>query len=183
MDQLLPREDRIHWILDKGARLLRGGAEPVSGLVLPTGTCFPDRFDGSPGSVHRLLRRVVKHAGLSDLKIEGRLVAPDGDGPDGGGGCASGACGTGAAPGRTGTVPRVEPRGNGYRVNILANELGNPIVLLTAMVRGVGHIFLQEAGLASTFGREDYEHGIDLTGVWLGFGTLLTNGAYVYRKG
>ncbi|MCA9625854.1 MAG: hypothetical protein KC731_42820 [Myxococcales bacterium] len=179
MEQLLPHDERIHWILDKGARLLDGGAEPVSGVILPTGESFPDPFDGSPEAVQRLLKRVVKHAGLSDVPIEGKLVMPEGEMASGG--CASGACGVpSAAPTQ---VSRVETIGEGYRVNILANELGNPVILLTAMVRAVSHIFLQEAELASVFGREDYEHGIDLAGVWLGFGSLLSNGAYVYRKG
>lgn len=178
VDQLLPREERIHWILDKSARLLQGGAEPVSGIILPTAERFPDKFDKSPGSVRTLLKRVARHAGLNHVGIEGNLVVPDEGG--GGGGCASGACGIPSTPQK---IQRVEKIKKGYRVNIIANELGNPVILLTAMVRAVSHVFLQEADLAHHFSRKDYEPGIDLTGVLLGFGTLLCNGAYVYRKG
>jgi len=179
VDQLLPQEERIHWILDKTARLLEGGAEPVSGIILPTAERFPDKFDKSPESIHVLLKRVAKHAGLNHVGIQGNLVVPE-EGAGGGGGCASGACGIPATPQK---LQRVEKTNKGYTVNIISNELGNPVILLTAMVRAVGHIFLQEADLSHHFNRKDYEPAIDLTGVLLGFGTLLCNGAYVYRKG
>ncbi|HHH30828.1 MAG TPA: hypothetical protein ENK57_21130, partial [Polyangiaceae bacterium] len=179
MEELLPREERIHWILDKSARLVEGGAVPVSGLVLPTGRHFPDRYDGSPEALQRLLMRVAKHAGLSDLELEANLVVPEGE--SAGGSCSSGACGVPSATQKQ--VRRVEEMGEGYKVNIIANELGNPIILMTALVRAIGHIFLQEADLAHTFDRSDYDHGIDLTATMLGFGTILGNGAYVYRKG
>lgn len=181
VEDLLPQDDRIHWILEKSARLIDGGAVPVSGLVLPTGKSFPDRYDGTPEALQRLLLRVAKHAGLSDLELRANLVVPDGD-AGGGGGCASGACSVPSAS-EAKTVRRVEEAGDGYVVNIIANELTNPIILMAALVRAIGHIFLQEADLGRIFDRGDYEHGIDLTGVMLGFGTLLCNGAYVYRKG
>jgi hypothetical protein len=182
MEELLPREERIHWVLEKAARLIAGGAEPVSGLVTPTGKSFPDAYDGSPASIDKLLRRVTKHAGLSDLDVRANVVVPNDGGGGGGGGCSSGACGVGGGGGAA-DVKRVEERGDGYVVNIIANELTNPIILLTAMVRAVSHIFLGEADLRTVFGRADYDHGIDLCGALLGFGTLLGNGAYIYRKG
>ena len=70
-----------------------------------------------------------------------------------------------------------------FTVNVVVNELGNPVILTTAMVRAVSHIFMKEADLYPSFQRSDGEHGIDLVGVMLGFGSLLANGAYVYRKG
>jgi hypothetical protein len=180
VDELLPNEERIRWILEKSAVLIEGGAEPVSGLVYPTGTFFPDRFDRTREAVAQLLKRVVKHAGLSDIKIESHVVAVEGE--DGGGGCSSGACGTGGG-GAPVKVSRVEERGDGWRVNTLANELMNPVLLTTGLVRGISHIFMREAGLNRAFSRRDVEHGVDLCGVLLGFGTLLSNGAYIYKKG
>jgi hypothetical protein len=181
VSDLLPPEGRIRWILEKGARLLEGGAEPVAGLVLPTGKFFPDHFERSEKGVARLLRRVVKHAGLSDMSIKSRLVVPEQD-ELGGGGCSSGACGTGGGGGGT-QVQRVEESSDGYTVNLMANELSNPVVLTTGMVRAVSHIFMKELGLYQDFDRSDAEAGSDLCGVLLGFGVLLANGAYIYKKG
>lgn len=173
---MLPQPERLRWIVEQTARVVEGGAEPVSGLVLPTSKFFPDRFDRTEESVVRLLKRVLKLAGLSDLDVSLQLVAADGSG----GGCSTGACGVGGPV----QIRRVEERGDGaFTINIVANELGNPVILTTAMVRAVSHIFMKEADLYAAFERSEGEHGIDLTGVMLGFGSLLANGAYVYRKG
>lgn len=175
MSELLPQPERLRWIVEHTARIIDAGAEPVSGLVLPTSKFFPDRFDRSEEAVARLLRRVLKLAGLSDLDVSLQLVSADG-----GGGCASGACGSGGPV----QLRRVEERGDGaFSVQIAVNELGNPVILTTAMVRAVSHMFMKEAELYPSFQRADAEHGIDLVGVMLGFGSLLANGAYVYRKG
>jgi hypothetical protein len=186
VDELLPREGRIRWILDKSARLIDGGAEPVSGLVYPTGTFFPDHYDRTPAAVDRLLRRVLKLAGLSDLAVTSNVIAADGSQS---GGCASGACGTGAGPVQ---LQRVAPSGDGYQVNVAQNELSNPVVLTTGLVRAVSHIFMKEADLYPLLEQGDgggvsradlREGGVDLCGTLLGFGLLLCNGAYIYKKG
>lgn len=177
---LLPTEERLRWMLVAAARLVRGGAEPVSGLVLPNGKFFPDAFDGSPRAVGRLLRRIVKHAGLSDLPVKAHLVVPEGEALSGGG-CSTGACGVGSAD--AGKVARVEERADGWTLNVTASEVRNPTQLTTAMVRGVSHIFLREAGLYGEIDRHQAEGAVDLTGVLLGFGVLLANGAYIYAKG
>jgi len=179
VSELLPREERIRWVVENSARLSEGGAEPVSGLVLPTAKFFPDRFARDAASVKQLLKRVVKLAGLSGVAIRTRLVAPEDD--DTGGNCGTGACGVGG--GTTTSVRRVEDDGAGFTVNILANELSNPTVLTTAMVRAVSHIFMKEAELYPSLEHRDAEHGTDLCGVLLGFGALLCNGAYIYKKG
>ena len=43
----LPAELQLRWLLRRTAKLLELGAEPVNGLILPTGDFFPDKFDGS----------------------------------------------------------------------------------------------------------------------------------------
>jgi hypothetical protein len=172
----------VRWIIERGARLLDGGTEPVAGLVVPTAEFFPDAYDHSPRAVSRLLRRIVRLAGLSDLDIRAMVVSFAEDEVLSGGGCSSAGCSVAASAPMT--VKRVEERDNGYTVNIIANELLNPVVLTTAMVRAVSHIFLTEAALyQDVFERHDAEHGVDLCGVLLGFGVLLCNGAYIYKKG
>ena len=159
--------------------MIDGGAEPVSGLILPTSKFFPDHFDRTEKAIKRLMRRVVKLAGLSDIDITPKVVSSSEAAA--GGGCSSGAC---AIPsGKPTRVQRVEEKGDGYVINLMASEVGNATVLTTGMIRAVSHIFIREADVSSAFDRRDAELGIDLVGVFLGFGTLLANGAYMYQKG
>jgi len=151
----------------------------VSGLVLPTGEFFPDHFDGSEKAVRRLLARVVRLVGLSDIEIGLNLPRPD-DRGGAGGGCSSGACGSGAPT--VAQVKRVEETDDGYRIAILPQEVGHTTALTTAMIRAVSHIFLREADLYEAFDVKEAELGIDLAGTMLGFGALLCNGAYIYSK-
>ncbi len=183
----LPRTERLNWLIERSAALLAGGAEPVNGLILPTGHFFPDTFDGGRQGVRKLLKRVVKHAGLSDISISLNIPKPDEELLSGGGGCASGACSTSApkepsAP-REQRSQRILETKEGYAVTILPQEVSNPTVLTVAMVRAVSHIFLKETELYDSFDVGEGEFAIDLVGTMLGFGVLLANGAYLYSKG
>jgi hypothetical protein len=168
----------LRWLLARAAAVHSGGAEPVSGLVLPTSEFFPDAFDGSLEAVKRLLRRIVRLAGLSDVPVRLRVHQPEAEAA--GGGCSSGAC---AVPGAAAKLERVTAADDGYHVAIQPSEVGNPTVLTSAMVRAVSHIFLREADLYTPFQRGEAELGVDLAGVLLGFGVLLGNASYIYRKG
>src|SRR5512139_108032 len=138
----LPAEPRVRWILHRIASLLEQGAEPVSGLVLPTEEFFPDVFDGSPRSVGKLLERIVAHAGLSDLAFELNLVSPEGQTESVG--CGSGACGPGGKI--EVSSDRVGRRKDGsYVVAVGTNEVRDPVVLTTALVRAVSCMFMTEA--------------------------------------
>jgi hypothetical protein len=176
----LPAEPQLRWILRHTATLLELGAEPVRGLVLPSGEFFPDRFDGSPASVAALMTRVQGHAGLSDLEVELRIVTPEGAAQTVS--CSSGACG-----GR-GTIDvkldRVARRDDGrYVVAIGEGEIKSPVVLTTSMVRAVACMFMIEADAYHGTLAEDREPLTDLAGVLLGFGVLLANGSHIYMKG
>ena len=170
----------MRWPLERGAKLLEGGTAPVSGLVLPTGKFFPDHFDGSVQAVGRLLSRVVKLAGLSDMTIEPRIVTEE---AAGGSSCASGACGVGPSSAGAGAMRRTERHGDDWTVNLVAGEIGHPVGLTTALVRAVSHIFMSEADLYDRFDPREAEAATDLCGTFLGFGALLCNGAYIYKKG
>jgi len=176
-----PTEERLRWILRCGAQLLAGGAEPVSGLVLPTSKFFPDHFDGRPASINRLLERVAGHAGLGDASLSLDIVGAEGSGDRCG---SSGCCSTG---GPTPQISRVKREstcaGDRYVVAVLPQEIGNPTVLTTAFVRAVSHIFMLEAALHEEVALPEAEVAIDLAGVLLGFGVLLANGSYIYSKG
>lgn len=176
----LPAETQLRWILKSTANLLELGAEPVRGLILPTGDFFPDRFDGKPKAIAALMSRVQDHAGLPDLKVDLTLVTPEGETQKVS--CSSGACGTG---GKIDTgLERVSRREDGtYDLTLSTGEAGNPVVLTTIMVRAVAYMFLTEAGGLDGLPRAEQEPLTDLAAVLLGFGVLMANGAYIYMKG
>jgi len=176
----LPAEPQIRWMVRRTAGLLRLGAEPVRGLVLPTGEFFPDRFDGSPASVAALMARVQDHAGLSDLDVELAIVSPEGEAQTVS--CSSGACGgTGKIDAR---LDRITRRNDGsYRVALGAGEVRNATVLTTAMIRSVGFMFMTESGAYDDLPGPEREPATDLVAVLLGFGVLVANGSYIYAKG
>lgn len=175
-----PADPQVRWILRTTAALLELGAEPVSGLVLPTVEFFPDRFDGSPGAVAALARTVQEHAGLGDLGVELGIVTPEGEAVSVS--CSSGACG---GMGKLDTkLDRVARVGEGqYRVMLGAGEMKHPVVLTTALVRATSFMFLTEAGAYEELPARDREAATDLAAVLLGFGVLAANGSYIYMKG
>jgi hypothetical protein len=176
----LPAEPQLRWLLRHTATLLELGAEPVRGLVLPSGEFFPDLFDGSPKSVAALMTRIQEHAGLANLKVDLTIVTPEGEAQTVS--CSSGACG---GPGKLDVrLDRVARRDDGaYTVTIAAGEIKSPVVLTTSMVRAVSSMFLTELDGYEGVLASDREPFTDLAGVLLGFGVLLANGSYIYMKG
>ncbi len=177
----LPADTQLRWILSHTATLLELGAEPVCGLVQPDGAFFPDRFDGSPAAVAALMGRVQAHAGLADLAVELSILTPEGE-EAAKVSCSSGACGGGGKVDFK--LERVVRRDDGaYAVAIGANEIKNPVVLTTSLVRAVSCMFMTEADAYRGTLAPDREPLTDLAGVMLGFGVLLANGSYLYMKG
>jgi hypothetical protein len=176
----LPAESQLRWILKSTADLLELGAEPIRGLILPTGEFFPDRFDGTPGSVAALMARVQDHAGLADLQVDLTLVTPEGEAQKVS--CSSGACG---GLGKIDTrLDRVARNDDGaYTVTLAAGEVKSPIVLTTTMVRAVATMFMTEADAYAGVPLPEREPLTDLAAVLLGFGVLMANGSYIYMKG
>ena len=176
----LPAETQMRWVLRRMATLMRLGAEPVRGLVLPNGTFFPDRFDGSPPALQLLLARIQDHAGLGDLDAELRIVTPEGE--QVGGGCGSGACGPGGK--LDVRIDRVARDEHGhYQVTVGTGEVRHPTILTTALVRSVASMFLSEVGGYEELDEAEREPVTDLAAVMLGFGVLVANGSYIYMKG
>lgn len=176
----LVHDDRLRWLLRAVAMLHEGGAEPVAGLVLPNASSFPDRFDGSPGAVQRLMGRVLGHAGLAHAAVDVQLVGKDGEAAQS---CKSG--GSCSAPVLDAlTRRRVAPLdGGGYAVAVTAGEVGHATALTTGLVRAASAIFLFESGLDEEIDDRDREAFIDVCGALLGFGVLLSNGAHIAHQG
>ncbi len=150
-------------------------------MVLPNGRFFPDPFTGDLPSVTRLLRRMQKHAGMTDIPIEIGVIDPEALAAQA---CGSGGCGSCAAPGVSPELAaaRLVDLGDGWRINIDPAEVRNPVVLTAALARALGHVFLLEESSASRPIEEPLEVSVELTAVALGLGTLLLAGSYLYQK-
>lgn len=174
----LPHDARIRWLLVRLARLHEGGAEPVAGLVQPDQRFFPDHVAGDPKGLQRLVRRVMKHAGLTDVPLQVQVTM--GEEEAGGGSCSSGAC---AAPiPKSAPSRRIVEHGDGYVLTLQQGELRHPVVLTTVLARAAADVFLREAELYDQFEPAERTLAIELGAIMLGFGVLIANGSYLYSK-
>jgi hypothetical protein len=188
----LPANDACRELVRRYARLLDTFAAELGErpMVLPNSDFFPDAFRADEASVHRLVRRLCKHAGMSDIPIGVRLVAT-------GEGAAAGGCGTGAcsptvsasgacAPGTSGgelPVARVAEAAEGWQLSVYDVELAHPSLLTTRLVRALAGVFLAETSSSQAAVEPPLGVSIDLTAVTLGFGALMLEGSHVYQKG
>src|SRR6266545_2519034 len=96
-------------VLERYAALVArlGGELGERPLVLPTAEFFPDAFGKEQRSALRLVRRMQKHAGMTDIPIAVGLVGGDESASEGG--CGSGGCGAAgcAVPEAGEPVPRL----------------------------------------------------------------------------
>jgi hypothetical protein len=152
--------------------------EPL--LILPNGEFFPDRFTGDAQSVEGLAARMQGYAGLENVNIDvgvsGELVT--GEGGCGTGGCGSGACATPAVEIKE---PRLRRTEQGYAVRVPAAEIGDPIVLTARLATAFGAIALVERHAEGEALVRDARQA-ELAAVALGFGVLLLEASYVYKK-
>ena len=173
-------EDRIRGIVAHLAHLRAAYGEAFADpeLVEPNGDYFPDEFTLDPEGVDRLLRRMLGYAPLSeDLEIGLGFIQPDGE--VSGGGCGSGACGTGGLKEiARGSAVETE---DGYAALVHVQDVGDPVILTTALARAAGRIVLFEAD--EDVDPRDEGPLSELTALAAGLGLLLLNGACVYKKG
>lgn len=154
-------------------------------LVEPNAEYFPDDFALDADGVQTLLERMMTYAPLAeDLDVKLGVIEPEGDAAQGGGGCGSGACGPGGGASKSakGAVlrPAVETD-DGYVAVLAATDAGDTTVLTTSLARSVGRIVLFEAD--EDVDPRDEGPMSELTAVACGLGTILLNGAAVYKKG
>jgi hypothetical protein len=183
----LPPDPVVRALVQRYARLLARRGEEMGDrpLVLPTGDFFPDAFEPDERSLKRLVKRMRKHAGMADIPVKARLVQDEHDEHDHGGGCGSGGCGSGAcSTGDEGAdaTARLVDDGDGWRLNVTAQELKHPVVLTCNVARALAYVFLMETQRGDEPIDEPLELTVDLTAVALGFGELLLEGSYIYQK-
>lgn len=158
-----------------------------SELVEPNGEYFPDEFKLDPDSVQTLLERMMTYAPLSeDLDVTLGVVEPEGEAAaaKAGGGCGSGACGPGGGGGAGGKNQTLRPAvetDDGYLAVLASSDAGDTTVLTASLARSVGRIVLFEAD--EDVDPRDEGPLSELTAVACGLGTILLNGASVYKKG
>lgn len=177
MAELLAPEVRS-WLLGELARVisLRGAGTFLEALILePTPRHFPDPFEASEQGVRVLLRRLLGYAGLDGLEVElGTFSAPDEVRELDDHGRAK-------AWGHEGAAAMFHGVEAGRCVFSVAEErIGEPVTLVATLCHEVTHAWRAVHGLVA----EDHdleEQLTDLSTVYLGFGLLTTNGAYLYR--
>jgi hypothetical protein len=174
-------EDAQRWLVSRFARFLAQHGEEIGrpDLILPTGEFFPDEFTRDPEGVMRVAKRVLSYAPVSDeLELQlGFLEPEDGNGKSGG--CGSGACGTGGKAAGVVGGDAIETD-TGYGITLGIGDAGNPVLLTAALARGTGAIVLSEAG--EQVDADERSAMSELAASVVGFGVLLTSGAYVYGK-
>jgi hypothetical protein len=160
------------------ALAIRAG-EPL--LVLPNAEFFPDRFTGDAPSVERLAARMQGYAGLETVSVEVGVKGASAleEAACGTGGCGSDACGP---PVVDISEPRLRRTDGGYHVSVPAAELGHPIVLTARLATAFGAVALLERHPDGTALVRDAAEA-ELAAVGLGFGVLLLEASYLYRKG
>jgi hypothetical protein len=156
------------------------GAETFLAAPLrePTPRDFPDSFEPTVRGVETLLRRILGYAGIGEYDVvletfsrteEIRELDDRGEkkawGHDG-----AAAWFAGISEGRVHFGVAEENMG------------GDPTTLVATLCHEVAHAWRHHHGLAEV-DRDAEELLTDLSTVYLGFGVLTTNGAYVYRQG
>lgn len=153
-----------------------------SELVEPNGEYFPDEFKLDAESVQTLLERMMTYAPLSeDLDVKLGVIEPEGE-TSAGGGCGSGACGPGGGgSAKAATLRPAVESDDGYVAVLAQADAGDTTVLTASLARSVGRIVLFEAD--EDVDPRDEGPLSELTAVACGLGTILLNGAAVYKKG
>ena len=176
-------DDAARELAQSYAGLVAGLAIPAGDplLVLPNAEFFPDKFTADAASVERLVARMQGYAALEALTIDVEVVgelAGSSAGSCGTGGCGSGAC---EVPAPSANVPRLARTEGGYRLRVPADEIGNPIVLTARLATSLGAVALVER---HPEGAERVLDGAqaEIAAVALGFGVLLLEASYMYRK-
>lgn len=148
-------------------------------LVLPTSEFFPDRFEPSEAGIARILKRMQSHAGILDVPVRPQIAVDADASAESGKSCGTGGC----APQTQSALsrPRVEDAGDTWLINLSPAETTHPVGLTTLLARSLSAIFFEEVrGTQATPAPAEVSY--DLTGVALGYGVLLMEGAHVYSK-
>ena len=147
-------------------------------MVLPNGEFFPDQVGTSRKGVQRLVDRMRQHAGMEDIPVRVELHGEEP--PMGGASCCGGSC-SGPTAGLK-LAERLVDEGDGYKLALEKGELADPVVLCTQLARTLAGLFLNETLVEGESIDPPVDVTVDLVAVALGFGALMLEGSYIYKK-
>lgn len=177
MADLLPMEERDRMLAElRDLIAQRGSGTFLDAPILePTPKDFPDPYEPSTRGVRTLLHRILGYAGLGSLDVVlDTFSQPDEvrELDERGGARAWGH--QGAAAWFAGI------HDGACHFGVAEERMGEPVTLVATLCHEVTHAWRAHHRL--TVEDRDLEELLtDLTTVYLGFGLLTTNGAYVYR--
>lgn len=167
-------------ILQRYARLVARLGDEIGErpMVLPNSEFFPDAVGTTRKGLQKLVDRMRRHAGIEDIPLEVELLGEERAATTAS--CCGGSC-SGSTTGPEGAERLIEERG-GYKLVLHTGELGDSVVLVTQVARTLGHLFLVETLVEGQPIDPPAEVTIDLAAVALGFGALMLEGSYIYKK-
>jgi len=141
----------------------------------PTPQDFPDHFEPTERGVRVLLRRILAYAGLEGLEVELDTFSQPDEVRE------LDERGQAKAWGHSGAAAWFAGIDAGRcQFGVAVERIGEPITLVATLCHEVAHAWRAVHGL-TTADRDIEERLTDLSTVYLGFGLLTTNGAYLYR--
>jgi len=178
----LPTPERRAFIVSglESLRAARGDVSFLRGRIFEAGDRdFPDRWEPTAEGARRLALRVLAHAGLGDLGAD--MVGYRHDRPKTDSLIATSATNTWHA-GTAAWFAGIDPVSGVCSFGIDLDGLGDAASVVGTICHEVAHAYRHVHDLWID-DRELDEEMTDLTTVFLGFGLLTTNAAYVYRSG
>lgn len=177
MADLLASDER-DWLLGEMRRLieLRGADTFLTAPILePTPRCFPDPFQPNADGLRVLLGRVLVYAGLDELQVELDTFSQPAQVRE------LDEHGRARAWGHQGAAAWFAGIEDGRcQFGVAEQRIRQPETLVATLCHEVAHAWRTFHGLCVD-DRDVEELLTDLSTVYLGFGVLTTNGAYVYR--
>lgn len=181
----LPPLPQIRATIQGYARVLSTSRDELGTrpLVLPNNEYFPDEVGREARGVKKLVARMKRHAGLSDIPTKTRVLTDEDS--CGGEGCGGGGCGNTSSSCSSSPHSRAErliDEGDVWRIQIPEAELAHPTVLVTNLARVLSYLFLLETLPEGVGIPAPQDVTADLAGVALGFGVLLLEGSHIHTK-
>jgi hypothetical protein len=167
---LLPTAEERKFVIEQLAALARTrGFTPIvtAPLVSADPRWFPDPWAGGEASMRRLLRRLLRYAGLPDARVE-VTIHDEGTG--------------GPATGSTPAIPVwLDAITEGVmRFSAVSSALRNPLVFVPASARAAAEAWRRHHGMP--IGDDaTAQRRLDVTAIYLGFGRLTVDAANRYH--
>jgi hypothetical protein len=144
-------------------------------LVTPTNEHFPGRVDSVEGMANLILEQVKQYAHLGHWPC--RLVTQDMYDPT--------HQGRVAIPGAVRSGGDVLPPDTEAQLIIAydPNQVGNPEALIGSLAHTLAHYLATMAKEPPPGGSENWPHACEILTVFLGFGLMMANSAFSFRRG